>query len=434
MRNVLREPALSGRRGDGGAVGSIAVGIDRDNASRQALKWVLQNVSSRYQTVKLVHVLQRSALSPSLSHSPRHAMPYNGIEIEWNGVQCEVVLVEDLDIAKGLVDFVSYYAVENLFLGAATKSFSRLFKTVDTPSSVMKSAPDFCNVYVIGKGKVASARTASRPAPTAIAEGARLDGFGQPRRGSLSERPYDEIPTVESLETDQISYVDSARLSTDSNFLSFYETLGSPLQNDSHMRLDFEEFDFDQDLLTGSNQQVDLDLDNELPALIAYNNEQGAQASNIGSPDDDTRRLMMGLQRTMDMYHAACKEAITAKQMVLELGKCKIEAERKLQDAHLAERAAVAMMEKERARCRAALEEAEAARWLADHELQKMLSAETRALKEAEEKRRIMDATGLSDMVIEYRSLFHMIRDCPIWHHVGFEDVVCFCNTNNLER
>ncbi|PKI37586.1 hypothetical protein CRG98_042010 [Punica granatum] len=366
MRNVLREPALSGRRGDGGAVGSIAVGIDRDNASRQALKWVLQNV------------------------------------------QCEVVLVEDLDIAKGLVDFVSYYAVENLFLGAATKSFSRLFKTVDTPSSVMKSAPDFCNVYVIGKGKVASARTASRPAPTAIAEGARLDGFGQPRRGSLSERPYDEIPTVESLETDQISYVDSARLSTDSNFLSFYETLGSPLQNDSHMRLDFEEFDFDQDLLTGSNQQVDLDLDNELPALIAYNNEQGAQASNIGSPDDDTRRLMMGLQRTMDMYHAACKEAITAKQMVLELGKCKIEAERKLQDAHLAERAAVAMMEKERARCRAALEEAEAARWLADHELQKMLSAETRALKEAEEKRRIMDATGLSDMVIEYRSLFHM--------------------------
>lgn len=40
-------------------------------------------------------------------------------------VQCEVVVIEDLDVAKGLVEFVSYYAVENLFLGAASKSFSR---------------------------------------------------------------------------------------------------------------------------------------------------------------------------------------------------------------------------------------------------------------------------------------------------------------------
>lgn len=28
-----------------------------------------------------------------------------------------------------------------------------------------KSAPDFCNVYVISKGKIASVRNASRPAP-----------------------------------------------------------------------------------------------------------------------------------------------------------------------------------------------------------------------------------------------------------------------------
>uniref|UniRef100_A0A2P2KB24 RING-type E3 ubiquitin transferase n=1 Tax=Rhizophora mucronata TaxID=61149 RepID=A0A2P2KB24_RHIMU len=41
---------------------------------------------------------------------------------------------------------------------------SRKFKA-DVPSSVSKGAPDFCNVYVISKGKISSARNASRAAP-----------------------------------------------------------------------------------------------------------------------------------------------------------------------------------------------------------------------------------------------------------------------------
>lgn len=52
---------------------------------------------------------------------------------------------------------------------------------------VMKSAPDFCNIYMIGKGKITSVRTASRPVPIAIAEGARLDGFRQLRFGQKAE-------------------------------------------------------------------------------------------------------------------------------------------------------------------------------------------------------------------------------------------------------
>lgn len=52
--------------------------------------------------------------------------------------------------------FVSY--CENLF-------FRVRFKVTDIPSSVTKGAPDFCNVYVISKGKVQSQRSALRPAP-----------------------------------------------------------------------------------------------------------------------------------------------------------------------------------------------------------------------------------------------------------------------------
>lgn len=39
----------------------------------------------------------------------------------------------------------------------------RKFKGYDVPGSLMKSAPNFCSVYVISKGKILSARTALRP-------------------------------------------------------------------------------------------------------------------------------------------------------------------------------------------------------------------------------------------------------------------------------
>lgn len=85
-----------------------------------------------------------------------------------------------------------------------------------------------------------------------------------------------------------------------------------------------------------------------------------------------------------------------------------MEAERKMRDAQLAERAAMSMMEKERARCQEALEVAETARWLADRKLHKQLNAEMQVSREAKDKGRIMAASGHSDMVLEYKSLFHI--------------------------
>lgn len=40
----------------------------------------------------------------------------------------------------------------------------RIFKNSDVSSSVLKSAPNFCNVYIIYKGKVSAMRPASRSA------------------------------------------------------------------------------------------------------------------------------------------------------------------------------------------------------------------------------------------------------------------------------
>lgn len=115
-------------------------------------------------------------------------------------INCRDILLEDVDKVRAIVEYVSTSAIENLVVGAASRNgfmryiyilllsiflvfiicnkvwidlfvtdylifvLSRRFKT-DLPTTLSKSSPDFCNVYVISKGKIASVRNASRPAP-----------------------------------------------------------------------------------------------------------------------------------------------------------------------------------------------------------------------------------------------------------------------------
>lgn len=85
----------------------------------------------------------------------------------------------------------------------------------------------------------------------------------------------------------------------------------------------------------------------------------------------------------------------------VELQRWKLEEERRLEEAHLAEEAAMAIVEKERAKSRAAIEAAEAAKRIAELEAQKRINAEMKALKESEEKRKALNALQHSD--VRYR-------------------------------
>lgn len=67
----------------------------------------------------------------------------------------------------------------------------------------------------------------------------------------------------------------------------------------------------------------------------------------------------------------------------------------------MAEEAALAIAEKEKAKSRAAMEAAEAAKRIAELEAQKRINAEMKALKEGEEKRKALDALAHSD--VRYR-------------------------------
>merc|ERR1711974_47029 len=74
---------------------------------------------------------------------------------------------------------------------------------------------------------------------------------------------------------------------------------------------------------------------------------------------------------------------------------------RKLEEARLSEEAALGIAEKERAKSKAAIESAEAARRIAELEVQKRINAEHKALKEGAERRRAIDSMTKPD--IRYR-------------------------------
>lgn len=135
------------------------------------------------------------------------------------------------------------------------------------------------------------------------------------------------------------------------------------------------------------------------------------------------KRLKLELKQTMDMYSTACKEAISAKQKVSisrvaikkicgtdgyylgiqakELHQWRIEEIRRFEEVRLSEEAALAMAEMEKARCKAAIEAAEAAQKLAEKEAQRRRYAEHKASREAEAKAKALTALAHND--VRYR-------------------------------
>ncbi|EFH56837.1 kinase, partial [Arabidopsis lyrata subsp. lyrata] len=172
---------------EGGSSGIVAVAIDKDKSSQHALKWAVDHLLQRGQSVILVHVkLRPSPLnnSPSLHASSAKLSQDSslvcrdpeGISKELflpfrcfctrKDIQCQDVLLEESDVAKALVEYVNQAAIEVLVVGSSSKGgFLRFNKPTDIPGNITKNAPDFCTVYIISKGKIQTMRSASRSAP-----------------------------------------------------------------------------------------------------------------------------------------------------------------------------------------------------------------------------------------------------------------------------
>ncbi|EEF38231.1 kinase, putative [Ricinus communis] len=294
----------------------IAVAIDKDKTSQHALKWALDHIVTRGETLKLVHVKERTPSFPSPVQGDKDDPPVhqridsNTMELllpfrcfcRRRQIECETIVLEDVDVAKALIAYVCQQGVDTLFLGSTSRNgLSRLFRTTDIPSNVLKWAPDFCTVYVVSKGRISTVRTATRPVPTLQISGglplAQRTSTADPMHNTLYKRLYDEMPAADF----DNPLTSSGRISTDSNFLNFYEYLGGSceLTCRESTRNSYTEATFSESPL------------HLIASFPEYNNDSD---NILDVYEEEMRRLKTELKQTIEMYHAACKEVLALKQ------------------------------------------------------------------------------------------------------------------------
>ncbi|CAN8284134.1 unnamed protein product [Cochlearia groenlandica] len=441
----------------GGATGVVAVAIDKEKSSQHALKWAVDHLLQRGQSVILVHVKLRpsplnNSSSPSLHTSstklsqdsslvcrdPEGAskeifLPFRCFCTR-KDIQCQDVLLEESDVAKALVEYANQAAIEVLVVGSSNKGgFLRFNKPTDIPGTITKTAPDFCTVYIISKGKISTMRSASRSAPTNAPLRTDRRSFESTQRRSVEDiqrrsmedqqrrsmedqsesfrspftrrgnhKSYGDLSVPES----DISFVSSGRPSIDRIFPNLYDNNNNNYNDPNRTpprSSNFSDMDYGSNYETSSNygrRSVDMSSPTDFSSG-SFENERLSSASAMDDVESEMRRLKLELKQTMEMYSTACKEALTAKQRATELQRWKLEEERKLEEARLAEEAALAIAEKEKAKSKAAMEAAEAAQRIAELESKKRVNAEMKALIESEEKTKALTALANSD--VRYR-------------------------------
>ncbi|RXH78517.1 hypothetical protein DVH24_002035 [Malus domestica] len=322
-------------------------------------------------------------------------------------LKCNEVMIEDKNIAKALVNYVVNNSIDILVLGAPSRSGLLRFKTTDVPNTVSKEAPSFCTVYVVGKGKISYMRAATT---------------------SLSQEAY--LPNQKQHQTNKASDTNDTQFSHNQQCRGRkFRLCSSICYFPPHVWFlvitqtsFFDQYSMGEDAVSTTKPAIrsmppttNLTAETNIPQMII-------QASSVLSGFSSTiqkklyfykaymqdeleaemRRLRLELKQTMDMYSTACKEALTAKQKATELHRWKLEEEQRLEQVRLAQEAALALAENEKLKCMAAMEAAEAAQRIAVMEAQKRRNAEMKAFKEAEEKKKAIEAKTYDFMFRKY--------------------------------
>ncbi|ONM40767.1 Protein kinase protein with adenine nucleotide alpha hydrolase-like domain [Zea mays] len=329
----------------------IVVAIDRDRNSQLAAKWVVDHLLSGASQIVLLHVaahypanhgfaMAETTQSALEAEMKEIFVPYRGF-FNRNGVDVFEVVLEEADVSKAILGYITANKIQSIALGGASRNaFTKKFKNADVPSTLMKCAPDYCNIYVVAKGKSVNVRLAKCGVPPMhggadspsdtdsvresglyIRRGSRGHGHLPPvmpdaRRSmdgrstlpELTTRPPFRERSLPSSATKNVVVLPGKDYSEAPSRSARHDSFGGDLDFGPSTR--FSSMDFGDNLdLTAS------------PAREPMSPATGAQRD----IEVEMRRLRLELKQTMDMYNAACKEAINAKQRAKEMQLMKLE-------------------------------------------------------------------------------------------------------------
>ncbi|KAG6402296.1 hypothetical protein SASPL_139174 [Salvia splendens] len=412
-----------------GKNGIVAIAIDKDKRSQDALKWATENLVNKGQTIILIHVVAKPATTVGkgyaiyepngVAQARKKVLEKQHRELflsfhcfcSRKDINCFDVLLEETDIARGIAEYAAYAAVESLVLGSSRHGFIKL-KTTDMPSSVSKLAPDFCTVYVISKAKISSVKNASRSTPLVSPVISHLQKMEDQSSCSGDSFPGDDshrskISGGGERTPPPKAAVDDNELCNRSPFSRGRGFNGRMFPDKGENETDFS--------FTGSDRISGVLFDSQASsqtsrastcsdssfASLPRGSEANSFTTDLSSSsvdaedvDAEMRRLKQELQRTMELYSTVCKQAQTMKQQkAAELSQWRADEEKRLEEARLAEESARVRAEQERAMYRAAMENVGAAQRIADMESRRRVSAEMKSTQNESNEKEEMAST-----------------------------------------
>ncbi|KAL7150850.1 hypothetical protein ABFS83_05G141600 [Erythranthe nasuta] len=368
------------------------VAVDKDKHSSSAVRWAVEHLLVTNTTLILVHVKTKHMHNhhgSSAAGPPPEANDDSIDEIFTHfrafcarkRIVMQVVILEGADVHSTLLDYINTHCITNVVLGASSRTLmTRKFWTHDVPTIINKAAPDFCTVYVISKGKTQSIRPAARqisasstpprvPSPLQSPDHPSLRG--NPAKGHRLSGSSEMIKHENSNLSDNgsMDYYQSSLVSDGG-----YETSNKWSKNSSY---DWTEVSSRDSRFSSSSSSMDTDL---TESEISF----GSTANVTKSYNSDNNN---SVTRQVANNHMANSSSNSGKDG--------------LEQAKMAEEAALALVEIERAKCRAAIEAAEKAQKLAVKETQRRKHAELKARRETIEKIQALDNLSKND--IRYR-------------------------------
>ncbi|CAO2824539.1 unnamed protein product [Amaranthus hypochondriacus] len=402
---------------------SVAIGIEKGKSSQQAVQWTIDQFlkGAKDLSVILVHVKTHNhhnaqmsnggsnGFAPSESEVKQLFLPYRGY-CGRKGVTAYEVVIHDIDVSSALISFIDKNNIGNIVVGASNhNAITRRFKQQDVPTSLEKSAPEFCSVYVIYKGKVQSmrasnvcqvpARTSFSSRSSSRSHSSMGSGFDSKSSGSShSDRssqsslgagitPYNNLGGYDNAprkaqavhphsnnnyenpsRKQSMGHASIPHGTSYDNSSRYQGSMGPPSHQHNTSSFDNNPRNYNRE---GINKPSEY---NEHRPRTTTNSQSYASEE----LDTEMRQLKLEIKKTMDLYKSVCDQATLAKQKADHLQGREGE---NIDTIRLAREAAMIVAELERKKCKAAMDAAQMTEKLVELETQKRKLAEERAAR-----------------------------------------------------
>ncbi|KAI3447165.1 hypothetical protein Pfo_003830 [Paulownia fortunei] len=390
---------------------AVAVKSAEGRGSQRALRWAVENLMHKADSLVLVHVMPTitSVPTPSGGSIPIKELDASVVEMYiqdmrakceekfltfkylYRTLKIETLLLEGDNPAFALLRYISDSRTTSLVLGSCSSNyFARKSKDSEVPSIVLKHAPDTCDIYVVSANKLIS--NSLNPM---LATGMSIIR-SLIIRLSFATLPVFNFFTLPERERDshefskQESSLSSS--STESKYHNCLSDVSHPHSQAQTPRLSSMYSGAVQEtaLQASKDSFSDVSRNTGFPSISSTYSEQ----SNIQA---EIERLRLELENTLNMYNRACEDLVHAQSKVhLLSSECTQEAHR-VNAAQKREQSLRKIAAVDKEKYLEAEKEIEMAKKLLAKETYERQMAELKAHKESLEKKKIVDALLSSD-------------------------------------